>query len=460
MRPDDGRPGLADAARALCEWAASVRAADIPDEVMVRAVRVLADDLSAIVGAHGEPEVRGVQDKLLARTAASEATVFRGGRTRTERTWAAVANAVAANWLELDEGYRLTPCHAGLYTLPALMAQAEATNLPLEDMLRSLVVGYEIVTRVARGFRQRAFNMQSHGRYCAIGAAAATALARDADAQQLHGVITAASTLVMASPRSHLVSGALVRNVWPAVGAWSGMMSAEWASCGITGVPSSLDDVYATVFGGEAQPDAVTKALGSSWAILDGYTKRFACCQHLHSALEALLDIREAVMAHGGPQAVQAIVVETHPLALVLDNPAPLTTLGAKFSMPHAMGAALLTGTGGADAFLSGTLHDPVIRMLRERVSVRPFAPLPDPPNDRPARVQVTLRDGTRLDGECLSAQGGSDRPFPPSMLEEKVHALSAGVYPKLHATLFALADPVRARSRRGWGDIVGDFCS
>src|SRR5690606_1552297 len=112
-------------------------------------------------------------------------------------------------------------------------------------------LGYEMVTRVARTFTPRSFNMQSHGRYSAIGAAAATALARGADARLLQQAVTGAATLVMASPRNHLVSGALVRNVWPAVGAWSGMMSVEWAECGIGGVPGGLHDVYANVFGGE-----------------------------------------------------------------------------------------------------------------------------------------------------------------------------------------------------------------
>ena len=38
------------------------------------------------------------------------------------------ANAVAADWLELDEGYRVVPCHAGLYVIPALLAEAETAT--------------------------------------------------------------------------------------------------------------------------------------------------------------------------------------------------------------------------------------------------------------------------------------------------------------------------------------------
>jgi 2-methylcitrate dehydratase PrpD len=362
---------------------------------------------------------------VLALSSAQVATVFGGGRRRTERTWAAVANATAADWLELDEGYRLAPCHAGLYTVPALLAEAESTNLRVGEMLRALVLGYEVVTRVARTFSQRALNMQAHGRYCAIGAAAATGLARGAGAELLQGAVTAATTLVTASPRNHLVSGALVRNVWPAIGAFSGMLSVEWAQCGITGVATGLYDVYDTVFGGEADATRLTDGLGTRWAIQDGYTKMFACCQHLHSAVEAALGLRAALQDEGGLAAIEAIDVETHPLALPLANASPTTSLGAKFSMPHAIAATLATGTGGADAFLASTLSEPTIAGLREKVRVHPYQPLPPPPEDRPARVRIRLRSGGVIENECGSAQGGPDRPFPDSVLDDKVRTLT-----------------------------------
>jgi 2-methylcitrate dehydratase PrpD len=456
---DPSRERIADATRALCDWAVHTDLAVIPEHVLTRATRVLADDLGAIVGARDEPEVKCVHAKVLARNAVAESTIFRGGRRQTERTWAAVANAVAADWLELDEGYRLAPCHAGLYTLPALLAEAEATNLRFDAMLRVLVLAYEMVTRVARAFTPRAYTMQSHGRYSALGAAAATALARDVDAEMLHAAVTSAATLVGPSPRNHLVSGALVRNVWPAVGAWSGMMSVEWAECGIAGAKGAIHDVYATIFGGDAHPAMLTEGLGTSWAILDGYTKMYACCQHLHSAVEAILDLRPALLERGGASAVEAIEVETHPLALPLANPRPETTLGAKFSMQHAVGAALVMGTGGADAFMSGTLREPAIGALRERVLVRPYAPLPAPPDDRPARVRVTLRDGGTLVSECLSAAGGPDRPFPSPMLDAKVQALTGAVYPNMAPTILRLAEPRYAREAGGWADVVVAMC-
>src|SRR3546814_10040573 len=64
-------------------------------------------------------------------------------------------------------------------------------------------------------------------------------------------------------------------------------------------------------------------------------------------------------------QEIDSITVECHPLALAFSNAAPATTLGAKFSMPHAVAAALALGQGGAAAFSTNSLADP-----RDRQSV------------------------------------------------------------------------------------------
>ncbi len=454
----DDRRAVAAAARRLSDWAAGCTSADIPADVLARAANVLTDDLAAMIGARDEPEVARFHAHVIERAHHREATVLRGGNVRVARIDAAVANAMAANWLELDEGYRPTPCHAGLYVLPALLATAETDDVPCEELLRALALGYEVVTRIARGWKQRALNMQSHGRYCAIGAAATTALLRRLDADTMFRAVTAAATLVNPAPRSHLVAGALVRNVWPAQGAWSGMMAVDWAGFGIGGSPDAFHDVYGDVLGGTAQPEALTEGLGRSWALLDGYTKLYACCQHLHATVEALLDLRPALMAATAVDSIDSIEIATHALARPLMNAWPDTTLGAKFSLPHAVAATLVTGTGGAEAFAFETLARPEIDALRRRVSVKPYEGDLRPPNDRPAHVAVRLRDGRVFSAECLSARGGADRPLPPTTVDDKLAQLAVPAYPAIADVLAPLRALEPAALRRGWRQTVDAF--
>jgi 2-methylcitrate dehydratase PrpD len=456
---NDLRQGCGDAFRSLVEWAAATPAQAIPAAVMQRAARILADDLAAMIGARDEPELARFQQRLLARPGVPEATVWNGQALKADVRTAAVANAVAADWLELDEGYRPTPCHAGLYVLPALLAQAEAAALSCEELLRALVLGYELVTRVARTFDVPAVVMQSHGRYGALGAAAGVGLARELDSATLVGALGAAATLIGPSPRNHLALGVLIRNAWPASGAWNGLMAVEWAECGMGGIPEAIHDVYGTVLGGEAHPPRLTQGLGTAWAVQDGYTKIHACCQHLHSAVEAALELRAAHAELGDPGAIEAIEVQTHPLALPLVNFAPATTLAAKFSMPHAMAATLLLGDAGAAAFASTTLGDERFAALRSRVRTTAWSPALPPPHDRPARVTVRLRDGRSHSAECLSARGGPDRPLPPTTWRDKMQALAEPVYPGIVAAFEALVTGEAEAWAEPWPRFVARVC-
>lgn len=453
----DARTAVETGTRQLAAWATGMRVEDIEPGALRRAVLVLADDLGAIVAVRDEPEVARAHAQILARPGAAEATVFRGGRVRTERSQAAVANALAANWAELDEGYRKATCHAGLYALPALLAESEAAGLPVADLLRAAVLGYEVAARFARAWTFPPATLHPHGVFAAVGAAAAVGVARRLDAETFLAALTGASTLVVPGPYDHAVRGALVRNVWAASGAWSGFRAVDWAACGIGGLPGTPHDVYTRAFHGEPHPEALTGALGREWAIEEGYHKAFACCQYAHSAIEAALAVLEATPAVRGGAGVRRVVVETHRLGMTLENYAPATSLAAKFSLPHCVAATLVLGHAGTEAFAAAALARPEIARLRDRVTLvrhpeeRPW------PLDRPARVTVELENGTRVARACESARGGPDRPFAPEEILAKTATLAGPVYPRLAPTLetlLALDGPALARP---WPAVVAE---
>ena len=455
----DERQAVAAGITRLVSWAHGISFDAIPQDALRRAGRILADDLAAIVAARNEAEVAAFHQCVLKRAKEPEATIFRGGRPRTDRLSAAAANAVAADWLEVDEGYRKVPCHAGLYTVPALIAEAEATHLAVKDLLRALVVAYEVVTRVARAWSAPGVPQHPHSRYCAIGASAAVGLARQLDQKTLCAAVSAAATMIQVGPRDHAVQGTLVRNVWPACGAWNGMMSVEWAQCGIGGVAAGFHDVYSSVLGNAALPEQLTQGLGESWAVLDSYAKLYACCQQTHSAVEASFAVREQLLAHASMDAVDSVTLETFPLAMPLVNYAPSTTLAAKFSLPHVIASALMTGTAGVEAFAARTLDAADIGALRNKVWIVPFESPAASPNDRPARITVRLADGREFRQECLSAQGGADRPFSDLTLMRKIAGLTEPAYPKLLPVMESVMRLEADRIGQSWTAVVAEIC-
>jgi len=453
------RAEAAAATRDLIAWAAGVKADDIPDAVLRRATLVLADNIAATVGAEAEPEVQAAQAKLTERSTAREATVFNRTAARTDRYAAAAANGAAATWCELDEGYRLAPAHAGAYILPALLAEAEATGADTLEVLRALTLGYEIVGRCAQAFPFAAMTVHPHAAFGTLGAAAGIGLLRGYDADTLLATVSAGASMVFAGPYNHALDGALVRNLWTGLSAWTGMRAADLAPLGLGGIAESTYDVFVGCFGTRVDPPALTVQLRERWAIASGYHKLFACCQYAHSAVEASLALGEKLLGSGRtPDDIAEITVETHPRGLTLTETNPPTVLSAKFSMPHALAAVAVRRTGGQSAFTSDTLGDPAIARLRRAVRLQPYAPIAPWPKDRPGRVTWRLSDGEIWSEDVENARGGADQPFSTDELFGKIDELTRVAFPAMSGVLRGLIVDPYAVATTPWRDVVAQM--
>jgi 2-methylcitrate dehydratase PrpD len=450
------RAEAAAATRTLIAWAAMVKATEIPDAILRRAALVLSDNLAATVAAESEPEVQAAQKKLTERSTAAEATVFNRSAAPVDRYSAAAANGTAATWCELDEGYRLAPAHAGAYILPALLAEAEATGADTLQVLRALVLAYEIVGRCAQAFPFPTMTVHPHAAFGTLGAAAGVGLLRGHDADALLATVSAGASMVFAGPYNHALDGALVRNLWTGISAWSGLRAADLAPLGLGGVAESTYDVFVGCFGTQADPAKLTQQLGERWAVASGYHKLFACCQYAHSAVEASLVLRERLLAAGrSPEDIAEITVETHPRGLTLTETEPPTVLSAKFSMPHAMASVAARGSGGQTSFARDTLDDPAIARLREAVRLAPYEPIEPWPKDRPGRVTWRLSDGERWTAAVENARGGADQPFSTDELLGKIDELTRAVFPAMSGALRNLVSDPQALAATRWRDLV-----
>ena len=429
----------ADSLAAFCDWASGVRWDDLPADLPARAGLILLDDFASLVAARNEPELVALRAGLARASGPAEAMLHDGSGARMDRFSAALANGAGSDWCELDGGYRLAVCHAAIYCIPALLAEAEATGANLRDTLLALIVGYDCVARVARTYAFPALTMHPHGGLATIGAAAAVAKLRGLSAADMAAAVNSAAALVVPGPFNHAVEGALMRNVWPGICAQNGLRAVDWVGIGITGGRHALHEVFADIFGATPTPARLTEALGEDFAMRDGYHKMHACCQYSHSMVEAML---EAVAGQSvAPADIRAITVATHPKGQMLDNARPATTLAAKFSMQHVAAVTLAFGHAGASAFHADTLTDPAIDRLRGLVHLVAHDTIAPWPEDRPARVSVTLAGGRVLTGECRSAQGGSDRPFARDQIIAKAVDNLAATHPRLAAQAARLAD-------------------
>lgn len=460
MRPrrnEAVRKKSAEAARELMAWAAEAAHGPLPLEIRDRAALVLSDNIGAMVAAATEPGVVRSREVFTRNSCGAEASVFAPGTPRLDRASAAAANGMAAAWCELDEGFRGAPCHAGAYILPALLAEAEARGASVGMVLSCLVAAYEITARMARAFPFPAMTVHPHAAFATIGAAAGVSLIRGHDARLLLETVSGAASMTFAGPYEHAIEGALVRNAWTSAGAWIGIRSADFSEAGIAGLPETFYDVFATAFSTDAQPSRLSEGLGQDWSIAGGYHKIFACCQYAHGAIEATLTLRERLGTGRRIQDIEEILVETHPRGLTLTTVDPPTVLSAKFSMPHAMAASAVAGTGGQPAFNEEARHNPQIAELRRKVRLEPIGEVGPPPNDRPSRVTWRFRDGQTWSELRESARGGLDQPFEEATLLAKLCDNTEWAFPAMARVLTGIvqggADP-----GAGWRETVDEM--
>jgi 2-methylcitrate dehydratase PrpD len=109
-------------------------------------------------------------------------------------------------------------------------------------------------------------------------------------------------------------------------------------------------------------------------------------------------------------------------------DPAPANMLAAKFSVPHAVAAALVKGTTDISAFQDAVREDSRVRELAARVEVSGDATMslrggPDRPT---ARVSVELGDGRVLTREAAIVHGDAANPRARHELEAKFRALAS----------------------------------
>lgn len=440
----------------LCEWAAGLDLGAIPPHTLSQAALVLGDNVAATLSAADEPEIRAWHERAIALRSAEQATIFRGGAPRVSLAEAAVANGLAIAWNELDEGYTRVAVHPGALSQPLVLAAAEAEGASLGAMLRAVVGAYEIGTRFARTWAGTLPRLHPHGVYNAVCAASGLALLRGASAAELERALTAAVTMVSPGPYSHPIEGALVRNAWPAAGAWLGLFACELARVGIGGLPGGAYDVFDRGLGAPSRADELTDGLGTDWTICAGYHKMFAACHHSHAAMEALDELRAKHSELIGGEAVEQVLVAGSEMALNFANADPKTTLAAKFSIPHAVAGTIVYGGDDPRIFSTAGLHDPRIAALRARVQLEQLPGVRPWPYNRPAKVTVTLRGGSSFSATCEAALGSPSRPLTVDQVLGKIRALSERDAPGLAPAIVALraaadAGSVPEVSCRNW---------
>jgi 2-methylcitrate dehydratase PrpD len=395
----------------------------LADDAIAAARLVLLDTIGAMVAGSVEPENRRLAAAMHERRSREGATLV-GHGGRVDPLLATFANATAGVALEVDEGSRLGGGHPAIHVIPAALAVAEDTGADGRRLLEAIIAGYEVCSRLGSATTPRP-NVHSHGTWGTIGTAVAVAKLAGLDAAGVRSVINLSASMSPANTWTTALEGVTIRNAYPGRSGLEGILAVDLHRAGFTGLPDAPSDVYGTILADRFEPARALDGLGGPLRVQQNYFKLYACCRYNHFALDALL-----ALSHAGEvraDEVERVVVTTIPFGPRMAGAAPSSMLGAKFSIPYAVAAALVLGRADVAAFEEPARDDPRIRALAGRVEVRVDPEMSPRRADHPtARVEVALRSGRTVSGVTSVVRGDFEDPVPAEEVVEKFVALAS----------------------------------
>ena len=407
----------------LASFVAEFQPADLPADVIERTKLIIADCVGAIVGGAAEPEMAAFTAALAGSCTGPALVIGTGRAMPAER--AALLNGTAGTWLEMDEGNQFCKGHPGMHTFPAAFARAEAGGAGGLAFLAAVALGYEAGARVGIGTRLRP-TMHPHGTWGVICATVAAGRLGGADTEAMRSLLNMAPTLSLATSRRTMLEGATVRNTFTGFANQTGLLCLAMLEAGITGEANGIGHVFGKVAGDDFTSTALSDQLGSRWEVTRNYFKMHSCCRYNHAALDALNLILAGPGQDLDVEAIARIDVETYSLAVELADPAPANTLAAKFSLPFAIATTLIHRDSGVHSFTWDAVRNPAIGRLAARVVLREDAAMTGwLPDNRPARVRLTLNDGRSFEATTDTNRGDWSDPYTPAEIRDKYMALA-----------------------------------
>ena len=315
-----------------------------------------------------------------------------------------------------------------IYVFLSALAAAQDREIGGEPLLRAIVTGYEISTRIAMAVNPAHYKFwHTTGTVGTMGAAAAVASILGLDREKIaHAIAT--SVTMAAGLQQAFRSDAMSKPLHAGHAAEAGALAALAAAEGFTG---ALDILEGEAGFGSAMSRGVdwskaTAGLGERYNITQMTFKNHGCCGHTFAAIDAALALRGRVEVEN----ISRIRVATYKTAIdVTGNATPATAFEAKFSIPYTIATALVHGSVRLNAFEPSRLADSKVRDLMRRVELRVDPELDSKfPGQRAARVTIEMNNGRGFEHFQPTRKGDPDQPLSDAELNEKFLELAGGV--------------------------------
>lgn len=417
---------MGDLTGQIARYMVEARDRDLPLNIATEGKHHILDTLGAMVsGSKLKPgEMAIAYVRALGGT--PESSVI-GTNIKTSAVNAALANGMCAHADETDDVELITKTHPGCSSVAAALAMAEREGRSGTELLRAVVLGYDLCCRflmalgpdLVRGTHHSAEGFGAT--FSAVGAAASLArldetgmrYALSYAAQQVSGLWS------WTSDNDHIEKAF----DFSGMGARNGVTAATMVQAGLTGVRDVFDCEHNVLeaLSTQPRPAEMLAGMGSRYWVAETSIKTYSVGYPIQSALDAFLTLRRENSLR--VDNVERIVVRLpSDGAAIVDNSSM-----PDVNLQYIVAVALLDGAVSfADSHSRERMADPQVRAVEARVQLVGDRKLMDPAAPRSGLVEVTMKGGRTVSHFTKFPPGTKENPISTDALNDKVRDLMA----------------------------------
>lgn len=355
---------------------------------------------------------------------------------------AAMVNGTLGHGLDFDDTHISAVYHASAPAFATALAVAEDKGKSGQEVLMAYIVALEIGCRLAAGakgeFHDRGFHPTgTAGTFAAAAAAARLAGDSHANLVSALGLCGSQAAGILELRESWL------KRLHPGWAAHAGIAAAALARHGFRGPATVLDGpqgFYAAHVGripsGEEAP---AYRLGETWHTLGLALKPYPCCHFVHAFIDAALALRGGISLDQVERIDAPLTLRLH--GIVAEprerRVRPPTVYDALFSVPYAVGLALVHGRVDLATFYDEPLDNPAVLRIAALTSCGED-PISDYPAHFPGELRITLKSGTVLTRREATSLGTPERRLSKAHIQDKFIRNATRVLPEPQAQLIA----------------------
>ena len=426
--------------RELAEHFHSYSFSDIDDATLHQVKRSLVNYLGGSIYTASHQSCRELLELIREMDPGNGEAYVWANRKPVTPLIAAFSNAARLSSIELNDGTKAS-AHPGIYVWSSLLATYQRYPATISDIIRSVVFGYDVCTRMALLSidRIRELGLHNPGFVGGLGAVSAAGLLRGFDVDQLCNAFGMTAALLPLCPFVSFVEGADTKDLYGGWGAYLAMFALEAAQRGLTGPETILNGVKSldTVFQGN---EGKNVAPGNPYLINYLSIKEFPACFAVNPAIKAALAIQAKNKME--IEQIESVLVDSYPYSYDLNKGVgeQINKTSSRLSLTHSVAAALIDGTVGPDSYSPERLVDHQYIELRQKIETSRHNEYGVGNSGRRACIiTVTLKNGQVLQEEFDATS--SKKETTDTMLQQKFNDLTSGVLtPGKQAKLYSFA--------------------